>query len=114
MIINGIELELDIFDADVAEVYEEALEKVRIDAKVDTGAKMSVVIKTQCNAVFDFFDEVFGEGTSEDIFGGKTNLMTCLKAFEEVVDNVANQTKEAEQLSSKYSPNRAQRRTNKR
>lgn len=113
MIINEIELDFDIFDVDIAERYENALEKVQEEGKPVEGEKNSVVIRRQCNSIFNFFDEVFGEGTSKDIFGDRVNLMLCLKAFEEVVEDVAEQTKEAEKLTAKYSPNRAQRRLKK-
>lgn len=108
--INGIELELDIFDAETAEIYEDALDEVKNQATVKDGAKMSDMIRTQCNAVFNFFDEVFGEGTSKEVFGEKTNLMECLRAFEIVIEYVSNQTEEAKKMTDKYSPNRAQRR----
>ena len=53
---------------------------------------------------------MFGEGTDKKIFGDKVNLLTCLKAFEELVEQVNAQKGEVEKIASKYSPNRAQRR----
>lgn len=111
MIINGVELEdLDIYDLEVAERYEKALAKVRELSTKDNSKSLSEGIKFQCNIIFDFFNTVFGEGTDKDIFGNKVNLMTCMKAFEEIVLKVNEQKKEIEKLSNKYSPNRATRR----
>lgn len=112
MIINGVELEdLDIYDLEVAERYEKALEKVNEDCNKDNSKSLSEGIKYQCNLIFDFFNTVFGEGADEKIFGNKVNLMTCMKAFEEVVLKMNDQKKEIEKLSNKYSPNRAARRS---
>ena len=114
MKINGVELEdIDVFDADIAERYENALEKVVEDNKNVDGIKVSIIIRQQCNAVFKLFNTMFGEGTDKKVFGDKVNIVTCLKAFEELVEQVNIQKQEVEKMASKYSPNRAARRTNK-
>ncbi len=111
MIINGVEIgNLDIFDAAVAEKYEKTLEKVNESQKGLEGLKTSVIIRKQCETVFFVFDELFGEGTSKKIFGDSFNLITCLNAFETLVEEIKNKNKEINKISSKYSQNRAQRR----
>ncbi|MEG2412566.1 MAG: DUF6673 family protein [Clostridium sp.] len=113
MNINGVELELDIYDADTAEKYEKALEDVQdIEDKV-RGMKVSESIRTQCNIIFGIFNDLFGKGTDKKVFGDKVNLLTCLKAFEELVIQSNEQKGELERIASKYSPNRAQRRIKK-
>lgn len=114
MKINGVELQdLDILDLEVAEKYEKALESLQeLSGKVQ-GMSMVESIKTQCNAVFDVFNTMFGEGTDKKVFGDRVNLLTCLKAFEELVTQMNVQNAEVERLASKYSPNRAQRRAKK-
>ena len=97
--INNVELEYDVFDLDFAEKYEHGLISVQKQAQVkDNTKKLSDVIKTQCNAVFDFFDDLFGEGTSEAVFGQKTNLMTCLMAFKTVTEAIEAQVTETTPL----------------
>jgi hypothetical protein len=117
MKINNVELEdVDIFDVDTAEKYEEAVKKVQEEAaasKLIEDISLSAMIRKQCNAVFNCFNTIFGEGTDKTVFGDKVNLMICLKAFEELIVNVNEQKKELEKLTSKYSPNRAQRRDKK-
>lgn len=110
--INGVELEFDLLDADTAEKYDECLKDVRnIKDKV---ACMSVgeSIRYQCNAVFDVFDSIFGEGTSFEIFGEKAHLGKCLDAFETLVAEANKQADDMGKKYSKYAPNRAARRGN--
>ncbi|MEN8433960.1 hypothetical protein NX821_001131 [Clostridium septicum] len=66
MKINGVELEdLDIYDLEVAERYEKALEGLNgIEARV-ANKKNSESIRIMCNAVFDIFNTMFGEGTDK-------------------------------------------------
>lgn len=114
MKINGIELQdIDILDLEVAEKWEDALERVEGVAKSIEGMKVSESIRTQCNAIFDVFNTLFGEGTDRKIFGDRVNLIICLKAFEELVIQVNSQSAEVEKMASKYSPNRATRRNKK-
>ena len=111
MKINGVELDnLEIYDADVAERYEKALDDVIKKSEDIQGLKTSAIIRKQCECVFKFFNTMFGECTDKKIFGDKVNLLTCLKAFEELVEQVNAQKGEVEKIASKYSPNRAQRR----
>jgi hypothetical protein len=117
MIINNVEIgELDIFDADSSEKYENTIDKVIKDAQDSKGLKLSAAIRKQCNAVFNCFNELFGEGTDKKVFGDKVNLLTCLKAFDELKNGISNQIEKSEieidTISSKYTSNRAKRRAN--
>ena len=112
MKINGVELEeIDIYDLDVAEKYEKALEKINDNSNRINNESLAEGIRVQCNSIFDFFNTIFGDGTDKKIFGDKVNLMTCLKAFEETVLKINEQKKEIEKIYNKYSPNRATRRS---
>ncbi|MBU3107139.1 DUF6673 family protein [Clostridium gasigenes] len=114
MKINNIELEnIDIFDADTAEKYENVLDKVVNYSKKLEGLKTSSVIRSQCEAVFEVFNELFGEGTDKKVFGEKVNLKICLSSFAELVEQINSQKGEVDKIVSKYSPNRANRRTKK-
>ncbi|MBE6061219.1 MAG: AP endonuclease [Clostridium sulfidigenes] len=114
MKINNVELQdIDILDLEVAEKWEQALESVEGVTKSIEGMKISETIKTQCNAIFEVFNTLFGEGTDKRVFGDRVNLMMCLKAFEELVTQVKSQSAEVEKMASKYSPNRVQRRSKK-
>lgn len=115
MIINKVEVgNIDIFDLEESERFEKAVSKVtNCFSNLDKNATRSEIIKAQCTSVFECLDELFGEDTHKNVFGGKVNLLTCLKAFEELINQVKEQEKEIENITSKYSPNRAQRRKEK-
>ena len=118
MIINGVELQdIDIFDLETSENIESAINKAEGIFKGEQPSRMSESIRLQCTAVFDCFNDIFGEGTDKKVFGNKVNLMDCLRVFSELVDNITKQREDAEKevnnLTSKYSPNRAQRRSKK-
>ena len=113
MIINGVELvDLDIYDVEVAEKYEKVLENINKPKKFD-GLKTSVVIRKQCEEIFNVFNELFGEGTDRKVFGDRVNLKICLEAFASLVEQINSQKQELDNIVSKYSPNRAQRRAKK-
>ena len=112
--INDVELELDLMDADMAEKYEKAYRKMQRDvASIPKNLSLADNIRKQCNLVFYFFDEVFGQGTSKKIFGNKTNLRECIKAVETLIDHVNKDVEEANKIINKYSPNRVERRNSK-
>lgn len=114
MIINNLELEdIDILDLEIAEKYEKALESVEGMGDKVKDMKVTDSIRYQCNAIFNIFNTLFGEGTDKKIFGEKVNLLTCLKAFEELIVQTNTKNNEVEKLYNKYAPNRAQRRTKK-
>ena len=75
--------------------------------------KTSEVIRKICNVIFNFFDEVLGEGTSKKIFESKTSLTLCTKAYEDFINAKKKQDEAFENLSKKYSSNRVTRRAKK-
>lgn len=113
MLINNVELpDIDVTDALVMENYEAAHDKVaeKMNNLDVNGKRHSELIRIQCEAVFEFFEDVFGEGTAKKVFGESVNLTTCLNAYEAVVDGVnALDKKAAEKIKSKFG-NRQQRR----
>ncbi|WP_291571432.1 DUF6673 family protein [Clostridium sp. UBA4548] len=114
MKINGVELQdIDIFDAEVSERYENALKDIQgIEGKIQD-LKVSESIRIQCDAIFKVFNVLFGEGTDKKVFGNKVNLLVCLKSLEELVVQIDSQKAAVEKLASKYQANRATRRGKK-
>ena len=54
MVINGVELQdLDIFDADVAEKYEDAMEKVSNEMIIINDLRGSEIIRHQCRVIYN-------------------------------------------------------------
>lgn len=113
MNILGVELELDLFDADVLEAYEKENQRVieRINDNTQYEGKSTAdALRYQCRVVNDFFDSLFGKGTAEKIFEGKCNIKDHMEAFG-IVSKVAEDAGvEFESVLDKYTPNRAERR----
>ena len=113
MLINNVELpDIDVSDALVMENYEAAHDKVaeKMNNLDVNGKRRSELIRIQCEAVFEFFEDVFGEGAAKKVFGESVNLTTCLNAYEAVVIEVNNlEKKVAGQYKAKFG-NRQQRR----
>lgn len=113
IVINGVDLgQYDIYDADLAEKYEKVLDDVSKHTK-DEGIKTSAVIRKECEKVFYAFNTLFGEGTDKKVFGQRVNIRICLEAFASLVEQLNSQKEDVEKLTSKYSPNRAARRSKK-
>lgn len=114
---NGVELELDLMDADVMEKYEANLLKITQGVKERTqyeGKSNADCMRIQCGYVKEFFDTMFGAGTSKKLFGDKNNLGVCMEAFG-VAGNLAKQENEkTKEIIDRYSPNRVQNRAERR
>lgn len=111
--ICGQELELDLFDADVMDKFEKAnntVVKRAEECKKNPNLSGAEGIRTMCGVVNDFFDEVFGEGTSDKLFRGKCNLMVSMDAFAAVANESSKMKGQVNNLLGKYNLNRAQRR----
>lgn len=113
--INGLELELDLEDADVFEKTMKAFEQMDEDGRnIDKAGKMPEFIKRYCDIYYNAFDRIFGEGTGEKIFSGKKNMRNCDEVWDSFLGFMQVAVKKANerrlQLSGKYMPNREQRR----
>lgn len=113
MIINNVELpDIDVSGALVMENYEAAHDKVaeKMNNLDVNGKRRSELIRIQCEAVFEFFEDVFGEGTSKKVFGESVNLAICLSAYESVVYGVNRlDKKRAEEFKSKLNNRQPQK-----
>lgn len=122
MVLNGIELEFDFYDADQMEIFEDALDKATEAIEGFTGkpARQSQMIRSICEVTINMLDDVFGEGTSNDVFKGETNFKKCLEVFTVLVKERAKQEEEIAQeinvmkdlieTEKEQQPNRAARR----
>lgn len=114
MKINGVEIEnIDFTDADLVERFDTGCkdvgEKVKKLKEKQEELNPAEGIRQECKIVKDFFDYVFGEGTSEKIFEGKDSLLLCTNAYEDIVNIRNKQYKEYYDKINKYSPERVQR-----
>lgn len=111
----GVDLELDVFDANVFETYEAAVNEVSRKVTENDeleGQKTSQKLRFQCTMIKEFFDEVFGPGTSDKLFHGKDNIKDCIDAYlavikkfnEEAVELSESMTKNQAELMRMYEP----------
>lgn len=99
LVINGVELELNIFEANQAEAFEKANVKVLEEkSKADSIPGLSDKVKFFCDIVYDFFDDVFGEGTAEQVFEGRLDMLECLEAYTDVIEYSKGGNKKADEL----------------
>lgn len=101
MLFRDQELDFDIFDADTVDDYEAALTKAkeRFTDK-QPGESTGDAIRRQCYAVFDFFDALIEPDFHKVVFGERTNLILCLEAFQEFVDEVDKQKVKIAELTA--------------
>ncbi len=110
MKILGLEVDFDLFDADQAEKFEIEAKKVLKASQTTKIENMSLsqALREECKMIEDFFDNVFGAGTSEKIFKGKKNLTEHIKAFEDIVNEKTRKQEELENALNKYLPNKSE------
>lgn len=119
MKVLNTEIEFNFNDADDMERLENAIDKTtaKLNNIKTEGKRTSEVIRESCKIIFDCFNSAFGEGTDKKVFGTKTNLDTCIKAFDDLCNARQEQEnaleEEVKNIENKYNPNRATRRTKK-
>jgi len=115
--INGIDLELDLMDADVMEKFEnlctEIAEKIQEPTQYD-GLSSADSMRKQCKYVDKFFDDLFGEGTAKAVFGGKCRLDDHMEAFAIVTSQRQKLDEQLQSISNKYGVSRLQNREQRR
>lgn len=116
--INGVEFKFDAYDLEDVEKAQKEMNKV-VAALKNPPRNFNRIegIKYTVKIVSDCLDNIFGKGSAEKVFKGKTNMKLALKAFEEITIGMQEQDsefkKEIEATREKYSPNRAERRNNR-
>lgn len=113
--VNGIELELDLADADMAEKAEAAIKNVQEEAgKQQSSGGLADNIRAICGLVNRCFDTIFGDGAADKIFGEKNNMVTSIDAFVALTAEIKKQGEgiqsHTQGIVAQYSPNRLQRR----
>ena len=105
IIVQGKELEGDFFDADFMDRYETATRGMHNKATEERDRKyekVSDAFRAQCEVAREYFDRIFGEGTSDQLFGEKRNLKTHMEAIAELTECAARSKKEINDLTNKY------------
>lgn len=105
VIINDVELELDIFDVEVIEKYDEAVE-LMFKASIESseivqkeGVLASILVYSK--GVNDALDLIFGAGTSERVFGKKKSLLLCSEAHIALMEAGKSQNRALQETAAK-------------
>lgn len=88
MIINGIELEFNLYDLENPELkerYGAELEKMKhVSEELPEGTALEQN-KFLCGRVKQMFDAVFGNGTGDRVCGRGNDLLTCMAVYERLI-----------------------------
>lgn len=79
------ELQAPLLNPEVAKKYETGIDKVAEQANKAGDLLNAETIKEQCQAVIDFIDDIFGEGSAREVLGEETDLIECLTAFWDMI-----------------------------
>lgn len=93
---NGVNLEVEMEDADFVDKYEAAFNKLEETEKklLKVGTK-SEIVRGYCDMFYALFDDLYGPGTSEKLFVGKRNAKLCDEAYGAFLDAVKADVEEA-------------------
>ena len=113
--INDLTFNLDMHDVAVMERYEKAFETMEEqEKKIPVDGKASVRSRMYCDLFRNLFDNIFGEGTADTIFGSRYKVKESIETYESFLEFVSNQQAGIEEttnrLVTRFTPNRAQRR----
>lgn len=111
--INGVDLELDLMDADVVEKFEDLnkwiVKKIQ-DPNAYEGLSTADGMRYQCACVNEYFDKLFGAGTAEKVFHKNNNLGIRMEGFAQVTALPGEVKPFMDDLSAKYGSGRVQNR----
>ena len=112
MIIRGVELEFSIYNPMHIKKYRSAA--VAVDERVVELSEINVagdidgyieVLTGACDTIFSFFDDAFGDGTSNKLFGETVDFVVCMEAFLEIGGEVVNQSESLNRKVEEFAPN---------
>ena len=105
LLINGVELQFSIFDAEFMGRFQNNLTLIKEKtARCEQIEDAHGIIVNQCKAIFEFFEGLFGYEKTRQLFGDSMDLMYYVKCFEMFVNNVDEQLIKLEAADAKYAP----------
>lgn len=106
--IKGKEFDFNFLNADHVQKWEDSRKEVAARYKDIAAANPEKIglqgyadlLRKACNAIFDLFDGIFGDGTANSLFGGECDFESCIDAFGEFEDAIQVQ---ADKIGNKIS-----------
>ncbi len=108
------EAEVDFTDADFMDALEEAQKELADRSmEIPKGGKKSDIIRAQVGCFAQFFDHIFGPGTSEKMYEGRASLELAIQSAESFSRFGEQEGRRMDDSYSKYyvNRNRQQRRS---
>lgn len=107
--ILGKYLELNMMDSDDAKRVHEAMLAFasRWEKIGQTEQAYHEMLLSLCLATREMFNDIFGSGTDQKLFGNRNNLELCAQAFGQLAEEITKkQPKRAREIFAKYLPAR--------
>lgn len=107
MKVLNTEIEFDFSDVESYKRYENALEKYmeKVQETKQFEGKEGEGKEKLCKIIYDFFDDLLGEGKAIQILGEKLNFIRSIKAMYEVIEEKLKSDKEINNILGKYDIN---------
>lgn len=110
--VKGLELDFNFMNAAHVQKWEDARKLIsekykdvgNVDMENFSLQEYVELIRRGCNAIFDFFDELFGYGTSNKLFGCECDFEDCVDAFQSFEDGVSAQSELFAQKVHRFAP----------
>lgn len=116
VVINNVELELNLLDADIMEKFENLNNEIQVkiqDPAIYAGKSNADCMRVQCRLIEEYVDKLFGAGTANRIFPSGNDLGIRMDGFGKITQMSESANQEINELSSKYA-NRARNRAERR
>lgn len=97
---------MKILDKEIDFNFEEAenIDKaVKLDEKYTKELEKAVTLTQKCEVYKNFFDELIGNGTSEELFGDKNNFFQITDAYQELIKEAENVYARMAKAKAKFS-----------
>lgn len=119
--VRGVELDFNFLDADhvqrLVDARKDLAEKHKNIMQTDVSKvgleEYAGLLRQACQVFFDLFDEQFGDGTSNKLFGKTCNLETVLDIYQEFEQAVAGQSEAFAKKAGAYVPDTATKKKGK-
>lgn len=80
---NNVELEVDMDDVEFQEKYEQAFKRAgETEKELQKVGSLSQITRDYCQMFYQIFDDIFGLGTGNKLFGGKYNARLVEEAYD--------------------------------
>ena len=109
MKIKNIEIDFSITNLDNIKKLESAYKKIQEDSENFKSDDFFEQMEHECKIGKAFFDEVFGEGTAQRIFGDEDDFEVIMDTMIEVVEEIDKKKKALNSKMEKYSSKRVKR-----